>query len=149
MFGYELKKQDQVVMKSHRSKTSRYCFSQQQVVRQLYPGRSRPGLIEARRPARRGPADTAPIRGVRAPASLKLPVAIPRHELIPAIRGVRAPASLKRGIVDLRGTQISELYPGRSRPGLIEADRGQYAPAPDLRTIRGVRAPASLKPATI
>ena len=35
-------------MKSHYSKTPPCCFGQQQLVEWAYPGRLRPGLIEAK-----------------------------------------------------------------------------------------------------
>ena len=67
---------------------------------------------------RRGPARS--IRGARAPASLKL-AALWRYKiLLVGIRGARAPASLKPG-ADEAGIPCNPPYPGRARPGLIEA----------------------------
>ena len=56
-----------------------------------YPGRMRPGLIEARPRARRLPTCCPPIRGVCAPASLKLGHAECPLALIIALSGAYAP----------------------------------------------------------
>ena len=95
------------------------CFAATVAVEPTYPGRMRPGLIEAHvllcacRLLRR------PIRGVCAPASLKHVILRRDIDCNHPIRGVCAPASLKR------------LDPGP-----------QIGQTP---AIRGVCAPASLK----
>ena len=87
------------------------------------PGRTRPGLIEAKE-VHEADGGNAPLlfRGVRAPASLKLD-----HRLEPHARGLPA-------------------LPGRTRPGLIEASRRGWSCKFGPGLFRGVRAPASLKP---
>ena len=88
-----------------------------------FPGRYRPGLIEARGGGDDGnPAH--PFRGVIAPASLKPGPAAGQLELIErAFRGVIAPASLKHDQI-ARLARDQQPFPGRYRPGLIEAVPG-------------------------
>ena len=89
--------QDQISMKSHCSKTQRYCLGKQQVVSWAYPRRMRLGLIEAL-------------------ALLRCKGRIGR-----GIRGACASASLKHRAADRLREHHPEMYPRRMRLGLIEA----------------------------
>ena len=158
-----------------------------------FPGRRRPGLIEARLPIGSGerlwddfrggdaPASLKPLvfevmpstrqrdfRGGDAPASLKPASTCSRGPMRSDFRGGDAPASLKpastcsRGPMrsDFRGgdapaslkllypgrlTVLLGLFPGRRRPGLIEACPMVNRWTISLHDFRGGDAPASLK----
>ena len=66
------------------------------------------------------------IRGVRAPASLKRQLVRRGRGELGRIRGVRAPASLKPHLRVARPGLIG-ANPGHSRPGLIQAHNRHYA----------------------
>ena len=88
------------------------------------PGHDCPGLIEAAARCRLRPPRIAPLRGMIAPASLKL--------------ALRLPSTIHHVLAT----------PGHDCPGLIEASRSHgNLSAFVLSPLRGMIAPASLKPA--
>ena len=87
----------------------------------IFPGRSCPGLIEARPRRDRQSGDDTHFRGEAAPASLKPDrAARGRHRKHRDFRGEAAPASLKLAAGRSFATRRT-VFPGRSCPGLIEA----------------------------
>ena len=79
------------------------------------------------------------IRGARAPASLKpIQWAFADTELH-SIRGARAPASLKPSPRHPQ-VRVADRYPGRARPGLIEAP-GASGDVVGFVAVSGARAP--------
>ena len=84
-------------------------------MKRFFPGRYRPGLIEAR---------SAP--GLARSAA-------------PPFRGVIAPASLKRAAPAF-GAAMRPGFPGRYRPGLIEAG-DQFERLAEVRRLSGALSP--------
>ena len=111
----------------------------------LYPGRMRPGLIEAVIDDLINDADVRGIRGACAPASLK-----PERIYGLTICSCLYPGRMRPGLIEARVNLrvregIHARYPGRMRPGLIEADAKNSEQERQVPCIRGACAPASLK----
>ena len=85
-----------------------------------FPGRYRPGLIEARADRGRQGNSDRPFRGVIAPASLKRQLRCQISILFGAFPGRYRP-----GLIEAAGSRAQPScparFPGRYRPGLIEA----------------------------
>ena len=113
--------QDQVSMKSHCSKTQRYCFGKQQVVSWAYPRRMRLGLIEA---DPESPGDGLSAAGYPRRMRLGLIEAIVQiEESVSSINTY--PRRMRLGLIEARAATASltlhASYPRRMRLGLIEA----------------------------
>ena len=103
-----------------------------------FPGRSRPGLIEACIAPSTG---LTPVRA-RFPGRSRPGLIEASHGPTPGLPGRSRPGLIEASI----GPARARHFPGRSRPGLIEAllAKATCLAAPGA-SFRGVRAPASLK----
>ncbi len=114
----------------------------------LYPGRLRPGLIEALLHPWLSPPRRRLYPGRLRPGLIEAPNSRQAFSTV-----LKYPGRLRPGLIEARphanpGFFTTRSYPGRLRPGLIEA-RSKPAPAcPHDQSIRGACAPASLKPST-